>query len=221
VESVCAGCGSDVRWWGVGLRHVELVVSVDLRQTGSVGFRSRASSYFKRGQISMDEIRAGLWTSSVDASSYSGSQERYQAAILDQYKLYVEMADRISARRGLTNTFCLTLNTGILAVAGLFSESLGRGRGSIVTLALVVLLVQCAAWFWVLRSYRQLSSAKYRVIGALEERLPASPYWRAEWTAVGSGRDRALYWPLTRLEQWVPPTFALAYLVLFLIAVPA
>ena len=31
--------------------------------------------------------------------------------LLEQYKIYVEMADRISARRGLANTFFLTLNT--------------------------------------------------------------------------------------------------------------
>jgi hypothetical protein len=64
-----------------------------------------------------------------------------------------------------------------------------------------------------------LASVKYRVIGAIEERLPAPPYWRAEWAAVGAGRDRALYWPLTRLEQWVPPSFAVAYLVVFLVVV--
>ena len=39
-------------------------------------------------------------------------------ALLEQYKLYVEMADRISARRGLTNSFFLTLNTGIVALVG-------------------------------------------------------------------------------------------------------
>jgi hypothetical protein len=31
--------------------------------------------------------------------------------VLEKYKLYVEMADRVSARRGLTNSFFLALNT--------------------------------------------------------------------------------------------------------------
>lgn len=55
--------------------------------------------------------RSGL-TSSVSQSSLSLSlglgliqaryrdSEKYQAALMEQYKLYVEMADRISARRG-------------------------------------------------------------------------------------------------------------------------
>ncbi len=41
-----------------------------------------------------------------------------RGALLEQYKLYVEMADRISARRGLTNSYFLTLNTGIVALVG-------------------------------------------------------------------------------------------------------
>jgi hypothetical protein len=32
----------------------------------------------------------------------------YDSALREQYKLYVEMADRISARRALTNSFFLT-----------------------------------------------------------------------------------------------------------------
>ena len=37
---------------------------------------------------------------------------------MDQWKLYVEMADRVSGRRGLTNTFFLTLNTAIFTAIG-------------------------------------------------------------------------------------------------------
>ena len=28
---------------------------------------------------------------------------------------------------------------------------------------------------------------EYIVVGALEERLPASPYWKAEWQVLGEG----------------------------------
>jgi hypothetical protein len=39
-----------------------------------------------------------------------------------------------------------------------------------------------------MRSIRLLNSAKYEVIGTLEERLPASPYWRADGAALGEGK---------------------------------
>ena len=77
----------------------------------------------------------------------------------------------------------------------------------------------CLAWFWLVRSYRQLNSGKYAVIGALEERRPASPYWRAEWTALGEGKHKGKYWPLTHLEQWVPAAFGLTYVSGFLTVV--
>jgi len=36
------------------------------------------------------------------------------AGYVELYKLAVEMADRISARRGVANSFFLTINTGLL-----------------------------------------------------------------------------------------------------------
>ncbi len=36
--------------------------------------------------------------------------------ILEEYKLYVEMADRVSARRIETNKFYITLLTALLAI---------------------------------------------------------------------------------------------------------
>jgi hypothetical protein len=81
---------------------------------------------------------------------------------------------------------------------------------------LIALLGQCVAWFWILRSYRQLNGAKYAVIGALEQRLPSSPYWSAEWRALGEGNNPAQYWPLSHVEQWMPFFFAVVYLTGFI-----
>jgi len=167
-----------------------------------------------------DEVRPTLWTT-VTADAYFAAGEKYQAAILEQYKIYVEMADRISARRGLTNTFFLTFNTLIFTTAGVFWLDRPTASTWFLIFPTVVLLAQCAAWYWLLRSYRQLNSAKYAVVGALEERLPASPYWSAEWTALGKGKDRSRYWPLTHLELWIPVLFGVAYLAAFIAAVAA
>ena len=169
-----------------------------------------------------DDVSSRLWNADVDAAVYGAAGEKYQQAILEQYKIYVEMADRVSARRALANTFFLTLNTSILTVFGvLFSATAASSASWWLIVPLLALLGECAAWFYLVRSYRQLNTAKYRVVGALEERLPASPYWKAEWVALGEGGDRSKYWPLTHLEQWVPIGFGLIYLAGFLIAVIA
>jgi len=157
-----------------------------------------------------------LWS---DAARTPGSDPRttpYETAVLEQYRLCVEMADRVSARRGLMNSFFLSLNTGIFVLITTFGEQPPSGAEAWwMVIPLAAVLCQCFAWFYLVRSYRLLNSAKYRVIGALEERLPASPFWRAEWWALGEGRDRSRYWPLSHIEQWIPILFATAYLAGF------
>lgn len=169
-----------------------------------------------RATSELDEIRLNLWNEAVGPASYASDEERYRGAILEQYKLCVEMADRVSNRRGLTNTFFLTLNTAVVTVIGGFWNDRPETSKWFLALPLIVILGQCLAWFWLVRSYRQLNTAKFLVIGMLEERLPASPYWRAEWKALGEGKDRSKYWPLSHLEQWVPTLFAVTYVVGFL-----
>ena len=64
---------------------------------------------------------------------------------LDLYKLAVEMADRISARRGLTNSFFLTINTAVVGVLGTQSS---RWYFAVAGITLSV------AWWASLVSYR-------------------------------------------------------------------
>jgi hypothetical protein len=165
------------------------------------------------------ELEPVLWNDDVGPAQYAGTDGIYRAAILEQYKMYVEMADRISARRALANTFFVTLNTAVLTLLGAMWKGHPHVAAGWLVIPLVILLGLCLAWFWVVRSYRQLNAGKYAVVGALERRLPASPYWSGEWRALGEGRDRARYWPLTHLEKWVPCVFAAAYLAGFVAAV--
>src|SRR5215470_12970220 len=59
----------------------------------------------------------GLFTPVPEAPEYP-AREKYQAHLLEQYKLYVEMADRVSQRRLTTNSYFLSINTAILAFVG-------------------------------------------------------------------------------------------------------
>ena len=184
-----------------------------LSMGSAVGLRG----FFGRRTVSSTEVRDNLWTNDVDHLAYSDETEKYQAAVLEQYKLYVEMTDRIGARRAATNSFFLLVNSSIFAVLGALQVRSFRESSAVLVVSVAALILQCGAWYWILRSYQQLSSAKFRVIGALEERLPCSPWFRAEWTAVGNGQDRSRYWPITRIEQWVPALFSVAYFILLIV----
>jgi hypothetical protein len=179
----------------------------------------RAERRKKAENQRQNEARNKLWSPHVTPRSYHHNEEvLFRDAVLEQYKIYVDMADKISARRSLTNTFFLTLNTLIFAFLGvLWKDPPPTGPPTPVLIAaLVVTLAQSGAWWFIVRSYRQLNTGKYIVIGLLEERLPASPYWAAEWTILGRGKDPRTYLPLTHAEQWVPVVFATTYIGAFM-----
>ncbi len=158
-----------------------------------------------------------MWNVAIGPDDYGGSGEKYQNAVLEQYKLCVTMSDSLSARRNLANTFFLTLNTGVVAVLGAAYRG-HRTRGVSAWVAVpgfVILLVECLAWFVLIHSYKQLNAAKFVVINALEERLPAFVYVR-EWQIVLAARGQQRYPRLTWVEQSVPLTFSIVYLGAFL-----
>ena len=147
-------------------------------------------------------------------ASESEYGDHYRQHLFDQYKLAVEMADRVSARRMQANTFFLAVNTGLLTVfASLAKDKIISGFTG--ALPIIALLVLCFVWWRIVRSYCQLNSGKFAVILDLETLLPAAPY-AAEWEALGEGKDPKRYLPLTHVENWVPRLFGLLYLLLLL-----
>jgi hypothetical protein len=162
---------------------------------------------------SPNAIIEGLWNEDVSADNYP-SREQYQQHLFEQYQIFVEMADRISTRRNLANTFFLTLHTLIISAAGFIFEKGPKPSNRWMNIfPLVAVLALCYLWWRLLKGYRQLNSAKFKVIGEYERRLPASPYWSAEWKALGEGKDPKLYRPLADIEHWVPAIFAFLYTV--------
>jgi hypothetical protein len=125
------------------------------------------------------------------------------------------MADRISSRRNTANVFFLTLNTTVITAIGFLFEKISLVSPRwIISLPMICIILLCIVWAWLIRSYRNLNSAKYKVIGQIETKLPSSPYWSAEWKALGEGKDFRKYLPLTALENIVPLFFAFIYFML-------
>lgn len=122
-------------------------------------------------------------------------------AFVDQYKLMVEMADRVSARRVTANTFFVTVQSAMVTAFGFAKQE----RWPLAVAGLVV----AVAWWLSLRSYRMLNRAKFEVINRMEARLPAQPYveeWRILDNAEGPLHKR--YAALSFVEQTVPLVFA-------------
>jgi hypothetical protein len=150
----------------------------------------------------------------VSPSEYG---EKYSDHVMEQYKLYVEMADRISARRQTANSFFLSINTALLAFVGLFASTVQAPDLPLSwTLAVAAAgVVLCYSWYRLVRSYSDLNGSKFRVVHAMEQLLPLAPY-DAEWESVGRGEDPRRYLPFTHLEIRIPWIFMALYLVLAL-----
>ena len=129
----------------------------------------------------------------------------YKPHLLEQYKLYVEMADRISSRRQSTNSFFLSVNTAIIALLSYIN--MGSNNGSsfycLVSLAGMTL---CLLWNKLLRSYKNLNTAKFKVIHEMEAKLPFAPY-DSEWEKVENSKNSKLYLPFTHIEIYIPWVF--------------
>ena len=80
-------------------------------------------------------------------------------------------------------------------------------------------ILLCFAWWWLIRAYRQLNTAKFKIIGEFESRLPASPFWAAEWHELGEGKDFRKHTPLSVIETVVPVIFALLYVIAAIVAI--
>lgn len=145
--------------------------------------------------------------------------ESYRPHLLEQYKLYVEMADRVSQRRATANTFFLTLNTALFGFAtGLAGFSFAEAQISAISCGIAIFGIGFSyVWWRILESYRQLNSAKYKVVHDLESILPVAPY-DDEWEKVGRGDNPKLYLQLTIVEARVPKLFMLGYSTLAIVA---
>jgi hypothetical protein len=140
--------------------------------------------------------------------------------LLEQYKLYVQMADNASERRSKTNAYYVSVTAAILVLAARFEWFAPSNRLQAVGLILIAVLgmLVCLVWWANVTSFQQLSRAKFQVIHELEERLPFSCYDK-EWELLGRGTDRKSYLQLTWIERALPLVLTLAYLALLVIAI--
>src|SRR5664279_5984342 len=113
--------------------------------------------------------------------------ESFQAHLLEQYKLYVESAQKVTDRRISTGNYLLTVNSFLLTVFGVASSQHLGG----VWLAIVPLagLLVSFTWYSLVVFYRNLGACKYKVIHQMESFLPVAPF-RCEWRSTNVEKAR-------------------------------
>ena len=139
--------------------------------------------------------------------------------LLEIYKLHAELADRVSQRREGANRLYVSLLTGLFvflaAMVRYGAEAISVWVGLLV--AGVLGLVLSVSWYVVIRSYRQLNTGKFKVLGDLEDKL-AFPFFRREWEVLEAGENRSKYWRLTVVETFLPLLFGVVSLALVFVS---
>lgn len=138
----------------------------------------------------------------------------------EQYKLAVEMADRVSARRMSANAFFITVNGALATFMGFMVNRSGDDNMALVFFCAVG-LVLAYSWWLLIRSYRDLNSAKWSVILDMEKQIGYSPFGD-EWQYLKKDpvkKWRKRYAELTSVEKNIPIVFACMYLFILIVTI--
>jgi len=134
----------------------------------------------------------------------------FATAILEQYKMYVQTADNVSARRISTSRYLLTLSVALIAAYGF--QSSFPDHWYEIALAPVGVGVSYL-WYKIIKSHRDLNRVKFNLIHELEQHLPADLFTR-EWRMTEKG-DKS-YTSVTYVERVIPCMFMGVHVLLLL-----
>ena len=136
--------------------------------------------------------------------TYGGS---FNADLLEQYKLYVQSAENVSARRVASSRYLLTLNAALVALYGF--QYAGFGQSYWALLLPVIGIPVSLLWYLIIKSHADLNRIKFGVIHEFEQHLPAAMY-EYEWELAENGEGKS-YRAITTIEKWIPVLFGVLH----------
>lgn len=141
--------------------------------------------------------------------------DSFKVDLFEQYKLYVESAEKNSERRISANNYLLTVNAFLVTLYSLLAASQYKSWWTVLVPVAGILV--SFTWHQIITSYRDLNTVKFKVIHELETHMPAALY-KYEWQKAEAGRGKA-YHPLSHLERWIPIVFMVLYVLLAIVGV--
>ncbi len=129
------------------------------------------------------------------------------------YSVYLSTAEKVSDRRAHANTWMLSVNSALVAFYGILEKETviveePERRLWLWVIPIAGVLV-CTAWASLLASYRRLNAAKFEVLQELEKELLFPAFAREQAIYKSKGRIA-----LSKVERWIPWTFAVLYAAL-------
>lgn len=136
---------------------------------------------------------------------------------IDVYKILIDMADKVSTRRQSANSFYLSINTAIIGASAYLSLLTPQWINIIVIAATGILI--CLVWQRNIISYKELNSAKFKVIQEIEAHFIFAPF-TSEWKYLDPNSDGTRFKPFHKIEILVPYIFIGVHSIQLLRALP-
>ncbi len=140
----------------------------------------------------------------------------YQQHYLEQYKLYVNGVEKISDRRESANKYFVTINSALLVVSGFVVQYTHSKQHMLLSGLALLGVIVCVIFGFLINSYKQLNTAKFKMLHEIEVSLPIELY-KKEWDVLGNGKNRRKYYPFSHIERLIPVIFAVAYIAILVI----
>lgn len=152
-------------------------------------------------------------------SLFSETPKKYGSAyrdhLFEQYKLYVDSIEKISDRRQNANNYFITINTALISLIGFsiqynFLSSVSWLKAIVAVVGILI----CVIFWFLIRSYKQINTGKFKVLHEIESKLPMNLY-EYEWEVLGKGEKYNIYYPFSHVELFIPWAFGIIYAILF------
>jgi hypothetical protein len=134
----------------------------------------------------------------------------FQKHLLEQYKLYVETSLDVTSKRLESNKFYLTLNSIIFGTASYLTIV---NQHVVIILLSTVGLIVSVIWIQSIASYKELNTAKFKVIHELEQYMPACLFKCEQKHYSGKRKGFA------STEKWCPTVFIVLYCAIIALAI--
>ena len=147
------------------------------------------------------------------------SKETYGAsfdtALIEQYKIYVQSAENVSARRIASIRYLLTINAALVALYGFQSTASGQTYWTLLIPPIGIIASLLS--YKIIKSHAALNRVKFKIIHEFEQLLPLTMY-TYEWKLAEEGKG-STYRAVTGIEQWLPILFVVLHMIVFVVEV--
>lgn len=122
----------------------------------------------------------------------------------NQYKLYHSSAETISDRRQTANNYMWTINAALISGFGLSFASNNNLHYFQIVLSILAIIL-CIFWHQLIVSYKNINSAKFKIIHELEKKLPINLY-AYEWELIKTD-EKQRHQTFSSIEVNIPIVF--------------